>query len=157
MTGRRGSSTGRRSLQLLLACALGVGALGVSEPPVAEAASTSLTLTVPVSTLRSAKGQVFVAVYERRSWLVPGKFKMFQRVPAQNGTVQVTIADIPGGRYALAVFHDENGNGKVDTNWLGLPSEGFGFSRVTALRVPSFDETSFDARRERTMPVRLRY
>ena len=36
--------------------------------------------------------------------------------------------DIPPGTYALAVIHDENMNGKLDTNWLGIPTEGYGFS-----------------------------
>jgi uncharacterized protein (DUF2141 family) len=35
---------------------------------------------------------------------------------------------IPPGTYALAVIHDENSNGKLDTNWLGTPTEGYGFS-----------------------------
>lgn len=116
-----------------------------------------LTLQVPISTLRSGRGDVFVAVYERGSWLIPGRFKRYRTAPAAAGTVQVTIPDLPPGQYALAVFHDENDNGRVDTNWAGLPVEGFGFSRVTPLRVPSFDETSFDTRSERTVPVTIRY
>jgi uncharacterized protein (DUF2141 family) len=43
--------------------------------------------------------------------------------------------DIPPGTYALAVIHDENMNGKLDTNWLGIPKEGYGFSNaVKAMR-----------------------
>jgi len=36
--------------------------------------------------------------------------------------------DIPPGTYALVVIHDENMNGKLDTNWVGIPKEGYGFS-----------------------------
>lgn len=47
--------------------------------------------------------------------------------------------NLPSGTYALAVIHDENGNGKLDTV-MGIPREGFGFSRNPAIRFgpPSF-------------------
>jgi len=53
--------------------------------------------------------------------------------------------DVPPGTYALAVIHDENMNGKLDTNWLGIPKEGYGFSnRAKALlSAPSFADASF--------------
>ena len=47
---------------------------------------------------------------------------------------------IPRGTYALAVIHDENRNGELDTNWLGVPTEGYGSSSdaKAALGAPSF-------------------
>jgi len=53
--------------------------------------------------------------------------------------------DIPPGTYALAVVHDENMNGKLDTNWLGIPTEGYGFSNdvKALLGPPSFSAASF--------------
>jgi uncharacterized protein (DUF2141 family) len=53
--------------------------------------------------------------------------------------------DIPPGTYALAVIHDENMNGKLDTNWLGIPREGYGFSNdaKALLGAPSFPAASF--------------
>jgi uncharacterized protein (DUF2141 family) len=53
--------------------------------------------------------------------------------------------DIPPGTYALAVIHDENSNGKLDTNWLGIPTEGYGFSNDAkgSLGAPSFSAASF--------------
>ncbi len=52
---------------------------------------------------------------------------------------------IPSGTYALVVLHDENMNGKIDTNWLGVPKEGYGFSNdaKAASGAPSFSQTSF--------------
>ena len=54
--------------------------------------------------------------------------------------------DIPPGTYAIAVIHDENMNGKLDTNWLGVPKEGYGFSNdvKALLGVPSFSAASFE-------------
>ena len=54
--------------------------------------------------------------------------------------------DIPAGTYALAVIHDENMNGKLDTNFLGVPKEGYGFSNDAKglLGAPSFSAASFE-------------
>jgi uncharacterized protein (DUF2141 family) len=53
--------------------------------------------------------------------------------------------DIAPGRYALVIAHDENMNGKLDTNWLGVPTEGYGFSNDVKvwLSAPSFSAASF--------------
>lgn len=53
--------------------------------------------------------------------------------------------DIAPGTYALAVIHDENMNGKIDTNSLGIPTEGYGFSNdaKALLGTPSFSAASF--------------
>ncbi len=53
--------------------------------------------------------------------------------------------DLPPGTYALVVLHDENMNGKVDTNWLGVPKEGYGFSNNvgSAFGAPTFAAASF--------------
>jgi uncharacterized protein (DUF2141 family) len=53
--------------------------------------------------------------------------------------------DIPPGTYALAVSHDENMNGKLDANWLGIPTEGYGFSNdaKAVLSAPSFAAARF--------------
>ncbi len=49
------------------------------------------------------------------------------------------------GTYALACFHDENGNGKLDTNWLGIPNEGMVASNHAKGRMgpPKFEDAKF--------------
>lgn len=55
------------------------------------------------------------------------------------------FADIPPGTYAIVVIHDENRNGELDTNWLGIPTEGYGFSNdaKAVIGAPSFSAASF--------------
>lgn len=65
-------------------------------------------------------------------------------VPAgQAGLIR--LGGIPAGAYALAVIHDENGNGRLD-RMLAIPREGFGFSRNPRIRMgpPSYDEVRFN-------------
>lgn len=49
-------------------------------------------------------------------------------VVPRNGRVRVSIADLPPGPYAVAAYQDVNGNQQLDRNWLGVPSEPYGFS-----------------------------
>jgi uncharacterized protein (DUF2141 family) len=65
------------------------------------------------------------------------------RVPISEA--RCDFEDIPPGSYALVVLHDENMNGKIDTDWLGVPKEGYGFSNdaKVAFKAPSFHDASF--------------
>jgi uncharacterized protein (DUF2141 family) len=52
---------------------------------------------------------------------------------------------LPPGQYAVQVMHDENDNGKFDTNFVGLPIEGYGFSNnPQVMRRANYDEARFD-------------
>ena len=49
-------------------------------------------------------------------------------VPIKNKKVTFTFENLPYGEYAISVHHDEDNNGKINTNWIGIPSEGLGAS-----------------------------
>lgn len=75
--------------------------------------------------------------------------------------VTLTFTDVKPGRYAVALLHDENGNGKADRAAMMIPKEGFGFSRDAAVRFgpPKFGAAAFDlapGARE-TLTIRMRY
>jgi uncharacterized protein (DUF2141 family) len=68
---------------------------------------------------------------------------MVMKVPSSKA--RCDFEGIPPGTYALVVLHDENMNGKVDTNWIGIPKEGYGFSNdaKASFSAPSFQDASF--------------
>jgi uncharacterized protein (DUF2141 family) len=87
-------------------------------------------VSVVVTGLRSAKGEVVACLTLRAD-----TFPECQRDPQARAikapaaeTVRLTFGAVPAGRYAIALFHDENGNGKLDKT-LMMPREGYGFSR----------------------------
>jgi uncharacterized protein (DUF2141 family) len=123
----------------------------------AAGAGGDAEITVPISTVRNGKGTVFVALYNRSNWLEPGRYLKASKVKAHRGTVYAKFHGLPRGNYGVAVFHDENTNNRVDTNLLGMPAEGYGFSRVSPLRKPKFDEISVSAHPGAYAPIRLRY
>ena len=67
------------------------------------------------------------------------------KIKVRHTEARCDFEDIPPGTYALAIIHDENMNGKLDTNWLGIPTEGYGFSNdvKALLGVPSLSAASF--------------
>lgn len=101
-------------------------------------------LTVRVADVPSAQGSIMVAVYD-----APGNFLrrpvQSARVDAATGTVDIVIKDLPAGGYGIAVFHDANGNGKMDKNMMGIPSEDHAFSNDArgTMGPPSFEQVKF--------------
>ena len=69
-----------------------------------------------------------------------------QWLPAQAAGVPCRFADVTAGRYAVSIGHDLNANRKVDTNFVGLPTEQWGVSNNArpSLRAPRFSEAVFD-------------
>lgn len=68
-----------------------------------------------------------------------------QWTKAEPGGVTCRFADVPAGRHAVSVVHDVNGNRRVDTNFVGMPTEQWGVSNGArpTLRAPRFDEAAF--------------
>ena len=137
--------------------------LGVAWALLAAAAPPSQTsVTVTVTELRSAQGVVRACLTSHAKGFpdcheAAGDISL--TVPA-NGTVAFDFANIPPGRYAIAVVHDENNNGKIDRALLLMPKEGFGFSRDAPVRMgpPPFDKAAFTvADAPVHLTIRMRY
>ncbi|WP_024538402.1 DUF2141 domain-containing protein [Comamonas badia] len=129
------------------------GALGLT---LLAASASAHDLTVEVLGARSDKGTVDGALYaDAASWLKTPRTG--ERQPAA-ARVLLVYRDLPTGRYALSLFHDENGNGKLDSNVAGIPTERYGFSRDARGRMgaPDFDAAAIDLQGDTTVTVHLR-
>ena len=104
---------------------LAVATLGFHAPVLAG------ELAIEVTGIRSDDGRVLLALHQERADVsfpddqgaVAGVW-----VNALAGTFSLVFPDLADGRYAVSVMHDENGDGALDTNLLGVPTEGYGFS-----------------------------
>ena len=119
-------------------------------------------LTITVKGVRSADGAIFLAVYDSdKSFMKVPQAKTTRRIDAGKGDLKVVIHDLPAGKYAIAGYHDENGNGKLDTNALGIPEEGYGFSNDARgmLGPPAFAEAAFefDGKTDKTIAFSIQY
>ena len=96
--------------------------------------------------IRSGDGRVLVAVHgpASKETFPSGDGVVGRRQPARPGAVRFVVDDLSPGRYAVAAFHDANDNGELDTNLLGIPSEGYGFGNdaSAAFGPPSFESAA---------------
>ncbi len=91
------------------------------------ASESDARLTVTVEGL-APQGAVFLALYVDEANWIGGEAVEGRRVDVDGSTVTVEFASRPAGDYAIRFFHDVDGDGELDTNLMGIPSEPFGFS-----------------------------
>jgi uncharacterized protein (DUF2141 family) len=146
---------------------LGAGLVGqvVAAPaqPVAPPATapTGARIVATVGKLRNHQGSVQCSLHATGKGFPGGKPVAIASVTRLAGTSAVcTFSAVPPGTYAIAVLHDENNNGKLDTNWLGIPEEGYGASNnnLHTFSAPGFEESSFVVRKaDVALAIRVKY
>lgn len=112
----------------------------------AEAASAGIH--VRILNIRNSLGTVDCALFNSPSGFPADTLRSALRLSAMkvpDRTAHCDFTDLSPGRYALVVLHDENMNGRMDYNWLGIPREGYGFSNDVHGRLssPSFEQAAF--------------
>ncbi len=115
-------------------------------------------IAVDIHDVPSSEGKISVAVYNNEKGFL--KFEEVFKcdsIVAQKGITKIFIKDLPEGEYALAIFHDENGNDKLDTNWLGIPKEKVAFSKakMKTFGPPNFKECAFRVESDMQIDISL--
>jgi len=109
--------------------------------------ASAADLSVKITGIRSNDGNVHVALFNHAAHFPEheGIFKEVE-VPIINNQTSAVFLDLKPGKYAIAIYHDENNNGEFDQGILGIPLENYGFSSgATAfLGPPSFNEAMFE-------------
>ncbi|MCM4171819.1 DUF2141 domain-containing protein [Arenibacter sp. TNZ] len=108
-------------------------------------------LSVVVHGVKSSIGNINIAIYNKSEGFL--KFEevyKVERITATEVTTHFKISDLPKGEYAMAIFHDENENDKLDTNWLGIPKEPIAFSnaKLKTFGPPSYKECAFNLNKD---------
>ena len=102
------------------------------------------SLTVHIQGIEQDKGKVFVALFNSQETWLKQSFKSLEQ-DVTGAACTVTFTDLPKGEYAIAIFHDENGNGTMDFGKMGIPIEKFGFSNDAkcVMGPPAFEDAEF--------------
>ena len=103
-------------------------------------------LTVIVEQVRNSDGEIRLAIFDTPDQFPQGKKLDGKNVPAKFGVVTAHFNDLSPGIYAVAIHHDENSDKKMNTNFIGWPKEGYGFSNDARVifSSPVFEAASFD-------------
>ena len=125
---------------------------GVLASALQSANAASLTVDIKGDVLD--KGTVMLALYKKEDkWM--GKASDGRVTPAKKGGVSVTFDNVPEGEYAISMYVDENSNGKLDANAIGIPIEPYAFSNDAsgAFGPPSFEQARFVVGKDKTTHV----
>jgi uncharacterized protein (DUF2141 family) len=108
---------------------------------------TQATLEVRIKNVATNVGLVRVALYESEKDFLKTAIKT-QSIQADGDEIVFVFENIHSGDYALSSYHDKNSNAKLDTNWVGVPSEPYGFSNDARgmFGLPSFNEAKFSVK-----------
>ena len=111
-----------------------------------QLASGTATLRATITAVKVDGGEVYCAFFNAEAGF-PGASPIIggNRTVAPNSvSVVCELAQIPAGTYALIVFQDEDGNGQLDSNAFGAPTEGYGASnnKLPATSAPTFKDSS---------------
>lgn len=125
-------------------------------------ADKTFSLTINVEKLRNSEGKVQFALYNKEGSIPDENFKKYYKISKANivnGLSTITFHDIPQGKYAVSILHDENNNGKIDKGFI-LPIEGIGFSNFKTINIanrPNFIKASFMLQKNTVINIPIIY
>ncbi len=120
------------------------------------------SLTVEVNGLQNSKGVVQFALYNKDGTIPDEDYKKCCKIlkeKIQNGSSKVTFNNLPLGKYAVNILHDENENGEIDKGFI-LPIEGVGFSNYESIGLtnrPNFSKASFTLDSDKKISIKIIY
>jgi len=133
----------RRRCALLLAAGLATTSLGVS----ASSPGADGRLEVVMTGLESTDGKVIFQLARSKEDFEEqdDKRSIYGEARASEGRAVYVFENLAPGEFAVKAFHDENDNDELDTNFLGIPKEAFGFSnnKMGRFGPPGYDDCTF--------------
>ena len=137
-------------------------ALSLTRHSFANPNADTYSLTVEVKNLRNAKGIVQFSLYNKEGSIPDKDYKNYYKIlkgEIIDGSSTIIFKNIPIGKYAVNILHDENENSKIDRGFI-LPTEGIGFSNYESIGLrnkPSFEKASFYLSADKSITVKIIY
>lgn len=116
------------------------------------------TLTVTVDNIKTMEGSIEVGLFNQDGkFLEKNEAYKSVSVKVTSITETVVIENLPKGTYAISLYHDINGNGICDRNFMGIPKEPYGFSNnfKPKFSAPTFADCTFDVEANHSMTIDL--
>ncbi|AFC25401.1 hypothetical protein SGRA_2673 [Saprospira grandis str. Lewin] len=116
-------------------------------------------LIIQLESAKKVEGQIYYALYNSVQSFQKEELALKKAVvPLQNLPLRIDLGQLPPGQYALAFFQDLNGNGRLDLNFFGIPTEPYGFSNDPKILAgpPSFKAASFSLKPKENKLIRIR-
>ncbi len=120
---------------------------------------TNNEITVIVEGIEGTKGQIAIGLYDKENNWAEEPFLPGAYVKISGETITHIFKNLPNGTYAVAIYHDENMNIKLDTGLFGIPKEGFAFSNNVfgLFGPPKFEKASFLLNGKIEIEIEMKY
>ena len=121
------------------------------------AQQSNAVIELNLSNQQSSAGKIYVAIYNsEQSFGIPEK-AYFTDIFLAKKPFMASI-ELKSGSYAIAVYQDINNNGKLDKNWVGIPTEPYGFSKDPVIRFgpPLYEDCQLHLEGKKNISIRLR-
>jgi len=121
--------------------------------PITHAAQLKIT----VENIRSLQGTLHISIFsDSASYKKDGNAARELTVEVDSSIQTIVVDDLAEGEYAVALIHDKNENGMLDTNFIGIPKEGYGFSNNGGrFGPPKFSKASFVLADQKHINIKL--
>jgi len=133
----------------------------ISLPAVKAHSQTISTVTIEASSFKNMRGTLNCRLFTKATDFPDGEGIVTIKTAITGPTTSCTFSNVEPGTYAVAVVHDENSNGRIDKNFVGVPNEGYGVSnnKTYALSSPKWDESIFSVgtSENKVLQIKLRY
>ena len=120
----------------------------------------SKEIKVNITNILNKNGTIYIGLFKEAEYFtVTGKEYKGISLNIDSNTLSYTFKDLDDGTYAIAVIHDENKNKELDKNFLGIPSEGYGFSNNIRpiFRAATFEESIISLKSYTELTIKLGY
>jgi uncharacterized protein (DUF2141 family) len=119
--------------------------------------SAQNTIEVEITNFDNNAGVAFVGLYNSEESFLKTLYKG-EKAEIKNRKVVLSFKDIPDGTYAISTFHDEDENGELTTNFLGIPKESYGASNDAPARFgpPKWKDARFEVRNGETVYQKIK-
>jgi uncharacterized protein (DUF2141 family) len=114
-------------------------------------------LKIKIEGIEKIQGQLKVGIYTEKEEFAGEEPLIGEKIKIHSDSIEISISDsLKDGKYAISVYHDINCNDKLDKNWIGIPSEKYGFSNNPKVRkTPDFNQCSFYFRKKKLVVIKL--
>lgn len=120
--------------------------------------SQTANITLNVNGIEEVKGVMAIALFDsEENYKGKDSYFVAEEVAIHSTDFTYVFHDIKPGTYAIKVYHDIDKNGKLNTNWVGMPKEPFGFSNDAKGKMgpPKFEDAAFEVKGDTEIVINL--
>lgn len=134
-----------------------IGANASAQSGVTANQVTGNSVSIQIQNVHARTGQIMLSLCTAAEYDAGDRCAFGKIVPIRNIARPIVIENVPNGTYGVKLFHDVNGNGRMDTNAMGIPREPYGFSNNARGRFgpAKFEDASFTVDKTTSIAIRI--